>query len=194
MAVFKLFSNKPSTDEELVAKYKRSKDNRFVGELFTRYTHIVLGVSMKYLKNEEAAKDAVMDVFESLLDDLLKHEIDYFQGWLHTYVRNHCLMQLRKEKSQRQRKDQYDKSAETFVESSDGMHPSDKEILEMELETLQNAINQLKDEQKTCVELFYLQRKSYKEVSSTTGFDLKQVKSYIQNGKRNLKNIIEERG
>jgi RNA polymerase sigma-70 factor (ECF subfamily) len=58
---------------------------------------------------------------------------------------------------------------------------------------LEEAIQELSEEQKLCVNLFYLQKKSYQQITDRTGFTLMQVKSYIQNGKRNLKIILEKK-
>jgi RNA polymerase sigma-70 factor (ECF subfamily) len=57
---------------------------------------------------------------------------------------------------------------------------------------LEKCIETLGDEQKQCVKLFYLQEKCYKEITESTGFDMNKVKSYIQNGKRNLKICMEK--
>lgn len=192
MAFLRVFKKSELTDAELIARYKESSNNRFVGDLFMRYTHVILGVCMKYLKNEDDAQDAVMHIFEKLLIDLSKHEVQNFQAWLHTYTKNFCLMELRKAKTQRNRQNEIEEELPTFVESENGLHPTDKELLEVEIEKLEEAIGHLKDEQKVCIELFYLENKSYEEVSNSTGYDFKKVKSHIQNGKRNLKIILEK--
>lgn len=193
MAFIGVFKRKSYSDEELIALFKQTGNNNHVGELFMRYTHLVLAICMKYLKNEEEAKDASMQIFEKLLGDLAKHEVQNFQAWFHTYIRNFCLMELRKEKSKRNHQEKFNAQQPTFVESEDGMHPSDKELLETDITDLETAINQLKDEQKECIELFYLKGHSYDEVMQLTGFEYKKVKSHIQNGKRNLKILLEKR-
>ncbi|MBI1184580.1 sigma-70 family RNA polymerase sigma factor [bacterium] len=194
MALFQIFSKKELTDEELIARFKETKDSKWVGMLYQRYTHICLAVCIKYLKNEEEAKDAVMQVFEKLLSDLLKHEVQFFQGWLHTYLKNHCLMMLRKAKPVSSYNDEIKlkETNDAFVENSNGEHLSDKEILELNIEQLEQALAQLKSEQRECIRMFYIEEKSYKEIEQLTGFDYKQVKSYLQNGKRNLKLIMSK--
>ena len=162
-----------------------------VGELFKRYTGFVFLVSMKYLKDEGRSKDAVMQVFEKLFTDLLKHEIDNFKPWLHTVVRNHCLGLLRKEQSKRKNEDKL-KTELYFMESEQDDHLIMEQEHENKINNLKKALKQLKPEQKQCVELFYLHEKSYKEVMELTGFSIKNVKSYIQNGKRQLKIILEK--
>ena len=146
---------------------------------------------MKYLKNEERSKDAVMQIFEKLFSNLLKHQIDNFKPWLHMVVRNHCLGLLRKDKSilknEKSLKIEYD-----FMESEDDEHLIIEKEHENKVNNLANALKELKLEQKECVELFYLQEKSYTEIMELTGYPLKKVKSYIQNGKRNLKLIMEK--
>jgi len=174
-------------DTELVLKYKESGDNTMVGVLFERYTHLVYGVCMKYLRDEDESKDALMQIFEKLLVDLKKHEITYFKGWLHTVARNHCLMFIRSRKSEFNKQKEMKKDFTAGVESDDYLHLENVDVKEKHLTNLEEGIKQLNEEQKLCVELFYLQEKCYQEIAEETGFTMKQVKSYIQNGKRNLK-------
>jgi RNA polymerase sigma factor (sigma-70 family) len=175
------------SDEELIARYKQSEDNTYIGELYKKYTHLVLGVCMKYLRDREEAKDAVMQIFEKLMSDLKKHEVANFRGWLHMVAKNHCLMKLRN-KSQMLDIDQVRESPDNVVEFNYDLHPADES--EMQLGNLEEAISCLDEDQRKCVELFYLKERSYKDVADATGFTLNQVKSYIQNGKRNLKNYL----
>lgn len=170
------------SDLELVEMYRKTEDGELVGELFERYTHWIFGVCLKYLKDEDEAKDAVLQIFEKLLVDLKKHEIQYFRGWLQQVARNHCLMKLR-------RKNPVSVSLND-VEWEPAVHPNgydEKAEKEVQLNQLEEGIAQLNEEQKRCVELFFLEEKSYKEIEDLTGFTNKQVKSYIQNGRRNLK-------
>ncbi len=178
-------------DEELIRLYREEEDTEFVGELFERYTDLAFLVSMKYLKDEEEAKDVVMWVFEKLLKDLLRYEVRSFKYWLHTVVKNQCLAVLDRKTKERQKAENFQEDEQALVESD----PTPALFGEMELEEsrlhhLTTAIGKLKDEQRTCIELFYLQQKSYKEVVTETGYTMMQVKSYIQNGKRNLKNHL----
>ncbi|MEM6763728.1 MAG: sigma-70 family RNA polymerase sigma factor [Bacteroidota bacterium] len=175
-------------DEKLVSHYQAEGDPACVGELFRRYTHLLFLTCMKYLKNEAESEDAVMSIFEKLLVDLKRYEVKRFRYWLHTVTRNHCLMLLDK------RKQSFKRQAE-FQESQgqqDGMYslaliPEEILTRESHILHLEHAIEKLVKEQKECITLFYLQKKKYQEVSELTGYSLKQVKSYIQNGKRNLK-------
>ncbi len=178
----------PETDMELVEKFKNSHDSRYLGELYQRYLHLVYGICLKYLKNSDDSKDAVMEVFEKLLVELKRHEITYFKGWLHELVRNHCLVRLRKNVVQNKHEAKF--LHESFMENDDNEH-LDVEIQQaMKMNSLQDALKTLGVEQRSCIELFYYQNKSYQEIAEQTGFSLAQVKSYIQNGRRNLKNHI----
>ncbi len=146
---------------------------------------------MKYLKNEERSKDAVMQIFEKLFTDLLKHNVENFKAWLHMVVRNHCLGLLRKDQSLQKNGKSY-KSEFEFMETEDEEHLINEQEHEHKINDLGNALKELKSEQKECVELFYLHEKSYNEITDLTGYPIKKVKSYIQNGKRNLKLIMEK--
>lgn len=194
MVFVKLLRDKNTADSELVSRFRLSHNSEYVGELFQRYTHLVFGVCMKYLKNEESSKDAVMEIFEKLLIDLKKHDVDNFKSWLYSVAKNHCLMKLRKDKSQANHVDEYGKDLLSVMEIDNPLHQDNGEDKETLDKNLYKGIEDLKEEQKVCVELFYMQNKSYEEVSEITGYTMKQVKSYLQNGKRNLKIFLTEKG
>jgi RNA polymerase sigma factor (sigma-70 family) len=179
------------SDLELIAEYKNTENKLFVGILYKRYSHLVLGLSIKYLKNEDEAKDAVMQIFEKLFADLLKHQIEFFKSWLYTYSKNFCLMIIRTRQSKLKKEIELENNADLFMETESGLHLNKAEEKEKQFVALENAINDLKDEQKKCIDLFYLKEKSYVEISEMTGFSINEVKSYIQNGKRNLKIKLE---
>ena len=170
----------------MIKNYKSTGDNAFVGVLFERYTHLVFGVCMKYLKVEDEAKDAVMVIFENLLVSLKKHEVTYFKAWLHTVSKNHCLMVLRNAKREVTYVDTI------HVENHLEQHQDDKIELEEKLNMLEAAIEELDQQQQTCIRMFYIEEKSYQQIIEFTGFDFNQVKSFIQNGKRNLKIYMQK--
>jgi len=182
------------SDEELIISYKKSGDNVSLGELFERYTHLVFGVCLKHLKDPEDSKDAVMQIFEDLQQKLVDFEISSFKSWIYTVSRNHCLMILRKNKTERKHHAEiFERSKEEIMETAVFFHPIKSDDTEEQLTFLQKGIEKLRKEQRTCIELLYLQQKSYQEVSEITGYDIKKVKSYIQNGKRNLRLFLENK-
>ncbi len=147
---------------------------------------------MKYLKDREEAEDATMQVFEKLLEQLLQYEINEFKFWIHTVAKNHCLYLLRKKQSQFKNQKEMNKDFPVVMESEEHSTLLNGNWKNSKLEEMSEAMNQLKDEQRLCVELFYLQEKSYKEIVDQTGFSMNDVKSYIQNGKRNLKIMLSK--
>ncbi|MBL4752451.1 MAG: sigma-70 family RNA polymerase sigma factor [Flavobacteriales bacterium] len=177
------------TDEELIQKFLKTGNKHFFGVLFQRYTHLIFGACMKYLKSKDESEDAVMDIFEKLMSELRSHEVRSFKGWIYTVSRNHCLMKIRSEKKMQMTNDER-KLDGLVVEMPEPMHLSNKMKKEIALTNLEQALTKLSDEQRVCVELFYLQEKCYNEVSTITKYSLNEVKSYIQNGKRNLKNHL----
>ena len=179
------------SDLELIAEYKNTENKLFIGILYKRYSHLVLGLSLKYLKNEDEAKDAVMQIFEKLFKDLLKHQVEFFKSWLYTYSKNFCLMIIRTRQSKFKKEIELENNADLFMETESGLHLNKADEKEKQFIALENAINELKDEQKKCIDLFYLKEKSYIEIAEITGFTINEVKSYIQNGKRNLKIKLE---
>lgn len=177
------------TDAELIALYTEKSDNAAFTEIYTRYGHLVLGLCIKYLKNRDDAKDATLSIFSKLLEDLKKHQISAFKSWLYVYSKNYCLMQLRKQQAVLKKELQIEESQLLIMDFNESSHLIEKE---KNLQLLESAINQLNTEQKVCIELFYLQNKSYKEVCDISGYDMNAVKSHIQNGKRNLKLLLEK--
>lgn len=152
-----------------------------MGVLFERYSHLVFGVCLKYLRNKDESRDMVVTIFEKLMNDLKNFEIQKFRPWLHSVTRNHCLMYLRKANRPGTEKD-IDELQHKLQASSEET-TDEKEI---KIQNLEKAIGELNEEQKICITLFYLKDKSYQEIAVETGWELNKIKSYIQNGKRNL--------
>jgi len=142
---------------------------------------------MKYLKNEDDAKDATMAVYEKLMEDLKRFEVQKFSNWIHSVARNYCLMQLRSRKTMLHVDDENGPGWDSVVESHQPSHLSVEKDKEAELQLMEEAIRHLNEEQRICIELFYLKNYCYQDVAEISGFTLLEVKSYIQNGKRNLK-------
>ncbi len=177
------------TDEELLLLYKSKGSLDTLGELYSRYMHLVYGVALKYLGDRDEAKDTVMQIFEKLITDLPGHEVRNFKSWLYVLTKNHCLMQLRSQKSADGKMEGY-KTEQEFMESEQDLHPLDKEDHSME-EALKDCIEQLRSEQKQCIDLFYYKKLCYQEIAERLGMNEKKVKSFLQNGKRNLKICLE---
>jgi RNA polymerase sigma factor (sigma-70 family) len=182
-------SKKELQDSDLLLAYKNSGDVAMLGTLYTRYTPLVFGVCLKYLKDREESKDAVMQLFEKLVTTLKEHEVTHFKSWLYATARNFCLMKLRAAKGKT-----LEELSPFVMESATDPHLDDNDVVENNLSQLEQCMETLIVEQKKCVQLFYLQQKCYKEVSDITGFDMNKVKSYLQNGKRNLKICLERNG
>jgi len=173
-------------DNELLQRFYADHDNEWLGILLQRYTMLLLGVCMKYLKNEEEAKDGVQQVFLKAINELHKYKVDYFKSWIYMVAKNHCLMKLR------------DKGKYTTEINEQLMATPDETIdknnyIEKDkvLNNMSAALTQLNNDQQVCITLFYLEKKSYQEIAAQTSFSLLQVKSHIQNGKRNLKILME---
>ncbi len=172
------------SDEALWQGFVTEKDRSVLALLFNRYMPLVYGVCLKYLGDREEAKDAAMDVFEKLFETKSSQKVEKFKSWLFVVTKNHCLMKLRSKKNSTE------KNLELVMETGNYVHPLDEEVTD-QTSDLQKCLDELKAEQKTCVEMFYLNKKTYEEISLKKSIDIKQVKSHIQNGKRNLKICIE---
>lgn len=178
------------TDKELVAAFKESGDSNYLSKLYQRYMDLVFGVCLKYFKDAERCKDAVMDIYEELNTKLKQHEVDNFKGWLHVLARNYCLMQLRSPRNMKTTEFNAD-----FMQTGENTHLNG-ELLENESNfvKMEQCLDTLIEEQKQSVQLFYLENKCYNEIAAITGYDWNKVRSYIQNGRRNLKLCMDEKG
>ena len=174
------------SDSELVRLYKETGKNDYFGELYNRYIPLIYGLCLKYLQEEEEAQDAVMQLFEDLLPKLSRYEIREFRTWIYSVAKNHCFQLLRKENPEIAT--DFDRQ---FVESYDLLHLLDKE--ETRTAALKHCMEKLPEPQQRCILFFFMEEMSYADIMEQTGYQLKSVKSYIQNGKRNLKSCIEKR-
>ena len=178
-----------NTDQELLDRFYIDHNNEWLGLLLERYILLLFGVCMKYLKNEEEAKDCVQQIFLKVITELKKYRVDYFKSWLYMVAKNHCLMRIR------------DRQGKIPVELTERYMSTPQEDSDMSgllhndhvIDLMSESLDELSVEQRQCVNLFYLQKKSYQEISEKTGFTMMQVKSYIQNGKRNLRLLIEKK-
>ena len=173
------------TDQEILQHFYADHDNDWLGPLLERYTLLLYGVCMKYLKNSEEARDAVQQIFLKAITELHKYEVSYFGSWVYMIAKNHCLMSLRNRRRE--------VTVDLVVDQAGPAENPDPLKDEQILRELEEALQHLNQEQKTCIRLFYLQRKSYQMIASETGYNILQVKSYIQNGKRNLRLLLEKR-
>ena len=170
-------------DNEILRRYyTENNNNEWLGILLQRYTMLLFGVCMKYLKNEEDAKDGVQQVFLKVINDLPKYKVDYFKSWLYMVTKNHCLMKLRD-------RGKYPLEINEQAMSAADEPDTKNNAIEKEyhLSFMEQALALLNPEQRVCVTLFYLQKQTYQQISENTGLSIMQVKSHIQNGKRNLK-------
>ena len=180
---------KELTDQELLDQFYADHDNEWLGSLLQRYTLLLLGVCMKYLKNEDEAKDSVQQVFLKVIQELHKYKVEYFKSWLYMVAKNHCLMRLREKQGKITAEINEKLTAQPHEETDRQQLVTNDHTLTV----MEESLKELNPEQRQCVTLFYLEKKSYQEISDTTGYSLLQVKSYIQNGKRNLKIMIEKK-
>ncbi|SHM69549.1 RNA polymerase sigma-70 factor, ECF subfamily [Chitinophaga jiangningensis] len=177
------------TDQDLLQRYKADGNSEWIGVLFDRYALLLLGMCMKYLKNEEDARDAVQQIFLKVLSDVHKHEVQFFRAWIYQVAKNYCLMQLRQQHMKYREEITDSTMGKMVAEEEDKRVHQEKDIM---LEHMEQAMVLLNADQRICLELFYLHKKSYQQIADETGFNLMQVKSHIQNGKRNLKIILEK--
>ena len=174
-------------DDELVAQYRVSGDMKILSDLYQRYMELVYGVCLKYMNENEEAKDCVINIFEELITKLKKHEVTHFRAWLHQLAKNHCLMKIRSQKSKPR------KVNHEFVHLEENIHLGAVFEKEAHFERMEYCLGQLVTEQRQAIELFYLKENSYKTIAATTGIAADKVRSYIQNGRRNLKICMEKK-
>ena len=177
------------TDEELLKRYCDSGDLVYFVEAYKRYMPLMYGVALKYLKRPEDAQDAVMQLFEELIVKVKAVEIQSFKAWLYTGIRNNCLMEIRKKS-----KNLSISLDDSFMEFCDDFHLTFVNEKENREKSLRECVEGLPERQRVSVKYFFLDELSYKEVEERTGFSSKMVKSFIQNGKRNLKLCLQRKG
>ena len=187
MRILKGISTK-TTDQELLEKFSNTSDLEYLAELYGRYAHLIFAVSMKYLKSKEDAEDMSIKIFEVMRSKVPQQSIANVGGWIHVVTKNECLMQIRSSSRAKQREIVFAEA----VENEPLQHHMSETEAEESLRKLEECINSLVKEQKKCIELFYKQEKCYKEIANLTGYELKKVKSYLQNGKRNLINCMNK--
>ena len=188
MSFLQTIQNPDSSDAELVKQFKQSGDLKLLAALYQRYMDLVYGVSLKYLKDPEMAKDAVMQIFEELVTKLRKHEVANFRGWLHVLTKNHCLMVLRSTKNFKT-----EEWTPGIMQSDENPHLNGILSREENLGRLEDCVRNLPADQKMAVSLFYLEEKCYKDIVTATGLEWNTVRSLIQNGRRNLKICMEKK-
>lgn len=181
-----LRNHQHTEDKDLLENFYKDGNNEWLGVLLQRYTMLLFGVCMKYLKDEEEARDAVQQVFLKVIHELQKYRVEYIKSWLYMVAKNHCLMKLRD-------KGKYlvELNEQTMGPVSENIDLKDLYKQDQKFERMKAALEKLNTEQKLCVTLFYLEKKSYQQISEFTGYNIMQVKSHIQNGKRNLKILME---
>jgi RNA polymerase sigma-70 factor (ECF subfamily) len=179
-------------DEVLLSEFRSTADPEVLGELYSEYMHLVYGVCLKYLRDRDEAMDAVMQIFEKLMTEIPKHHVENFRSWLHVLTKNFCLMQLRSKKANDEKQNEWINDQVIFMENEPFLHPVDESRDDFEA-GLKDCIEKLKKEQQECIRQFYYGDKCYAEIAASLNIDEKQVKSYLQNAKRNLKICLEEK-
>lgn len=175
------------SDEDLLSRFCDTGKSEYFGELYNRYIPLLYGVCLKYLGDEDSAKDAVMQLFENLLSKIRNYQIDVFRTWIYTVVKNHCLQILRKNKQELI----VDFNSQ-IMESDEILHLFEEEDKNERFESLKKCMEKLPEQQRAVIVYFFMDEMSYADIVEQTDYNLNQVKSYIQNGKRNLKICMEK--
>ncbi|THH39802.1 RNA polymerase sigma factor [Neolewinella litorea] len=178
------------TDLDLLRAFRRQPDATRLLPLYERYAELIYAWCLRYLGTPQRAEDAGAEVFTVLLEQLPRHEVTNFRSWLQTVVRNHCLMQLRREK-----RDPVRQGEDPLVHFGAWPHQAE-ETAETPPDTrpLHHCLKQLNEAQRQCIRLFYLTPgESYASVGERLNLSVGQVRSHLQNGRRNLKICLEGR-
>lgn len=190
----KIFRGKEKelSDEELLARYLAGGDLEVLGTLYSRYMSMVYGVCLKYLRNRNDARDAVISIFEKISGEQGKHKPDNFRAWLYVVTKNFCLMELRSAASAKAKQEEWSAEQKFFMEPESILHPIDRDERETD-RALQECIEKLAQLQRVAIELFYFGNRCYREIAVELKTDEKRVKSLLQNGKRSLKICLEDK-
>lgn len=183
--IFNLKKDIIQTDDELLNSYVHSSDQEPLGELYARYIPLVYGLCLKYLQHQQEAEDAVMQIYEELIDKCLNHDIENFKNWLYSVSKNYCLQIIRKTKPK-----YFEEITDKVVEFEPFMHLIDESNDKEKEQALTMCLDGLPKAQLKCIKSFFFESCSYADIVLMTGYTLNKVKSYIQNGKRNLKTCM----
>ncbi len=179
-----------SSDDELLERYKQTKNQKWIAQLFGRYVHLIYGVCLRYSPDVREAEDLTMDIYQKVADKALTHNVRQFRSWVYMVSKNHCLEQIRKVTGQRT--ETFDPA---FMQLKEDFHPIDEltenEAKEMQYEVMENCLKQLNHLQRTSIDLFYYKNKTYLEIAGIIEDEVSQVRSYLQNGRRNIKKCVE---
>ena len=181
------------SDEELIERYQDRQEEACIGELYERHYDKIYVVARNMLKDRDAAKDVVMTVFEKVMKNLGSTDVQSFANWVFIITKNECNQHLRKQSSTVKKRTEwgdYQKSSDNYVEKDALVHLLKEEQDTSTRHQVQDALEQLKQEQRICVRLFYYEDRSYREIADYTGYTEKEVKSYLQNGKKNLEKLL----
>jgi RNA polymerase sigma factor (sigma-70 family) len=191
LGIFRNRKKEPLTEAQRLSAYRQTGDVGLLGEVYAPYMEMVFAICYKYLRDEDESKDAVMQIFEKLVQDLKIHEVGNFKSWLHSVARNHCLMQLRSKRVFVGSEEINEENTTWDLQTNES---EDIFTLDRQLNSLSKCMQSLVSEQRVSIQLFYVEEKCYRDICNETGFDFNKVKSYIQNGKRNLKICMDKNG
>lgn len=189
--MLKRLKNEDNSDQLLVKEYRESGDQAFLGELYGKYLHLIYGLCLKYLKSRESAQDASMEIFEKVSSEIRKSEITHFKSWLYVVARNHCLSILRKKQNTCELEFFSENNYADYVEYESFFTLIDKEAIQNKEGKLHKCIEKLNEQQKLSITLFYFKEACYQEIAQMLNTTVNKIKSYLQNGKRNLKRCME---
>ena len=166
----------------------KPEERKEIRDLFKAYTKDIFGVAYYILKDQQAAKDIIMDVFEVLLKQDSLAKIQNKKAWLLGTSRNLSLKKFNK-----QIKTQYGLEHKNIIEQI--VEKDDQEeliIKNANEEAMLEQLALLKPLQSKCITLYYLKGLSYQQIAKKENISMNDVKSNIQNGKRNLKIKLEK--
>lgn len=154
-------------------------------------------LALKYMQNEEAAKDVVQDAyiraFEKL--DTLENP-ESFSSWFGIIVANTAKNALQKQnpmlftdiaKDSEQEEFEYQIEDES-VQNQPEIAYSQKETQEL----VHELIDSLSEEQRMCILMFHIEGQSISEIAETLGCSENTVKSRLNYGRKNIKVKAEE--
>ncbi len=182
------------SDVELIARYQSTRTEAYFEELFARYQDKVFPICYKLLRNKEESQDACMEIFEKVRKALPQDQVDKFNDWLYVVIKNHCYDQIRKRRMRLITGIDDEEIEKILWKNGHCVRPEYEENERQDkLQEVEAALSRLDETQKICVDEFYCQGKSYKVIAEQTGYTLNQVKSYLQNGIRNLRIMLNQR-
>lgn len=175
-------------DAELVARLAAGEPDA-LSAIYDRYHRQVFSLARRVIGDQTMAEDTTQEVFLALWRDPSRFDINRgsFASWLLAMAHHRAVDAVRREESQRRRRDRLNESEPEQAFSED---PTDRAIERAESADVRTALAQLPHVQREALTLAYFGGYTQREVAALTGAPLGTVKTRMLAGMRRLRQVL----